>query len=314
MRENKKKQGMLLGNLILFCAMAPCAAPYALGSEMDEDGVRRLPAASGVRGGLVVHIGCGDRRLTAGLRAGEGYLVHGLDTDSANVEKARKYIRTKGLYGTVSVDTFDGKRLPYADNLVNLIVAEDLGDVSMDEATRVLAPLGVAVIGGKKTVKPWPEDIDEWTHYLHDATGNPVASDSVVGPPRRMQWTGGPRWARQHDHLASLTAMVSSGGRVFYIMDEGSRASILLPSKWTLVARDAFNGAILWKRPIETWVAHLFAFKSGPAYLPRRLVAVTDRVYVTLGRPCAGERIGRDVGQHDPDLSGNGRRWRSVSP
>ena len=45
----------------------------------------------------------------------------------------------------------DGERLPYTDNLVNLIVADNLGKLSMSEVMRVLAPNGVALIGGKKT-------------------------------------------------------------------------------------------------------------------------------------------------------------------
>ena len=98
-----------------------------------------------------------------------------------------------------------------------------------------------------------------------------------------MQWVGGPNWSRHHDHMASLSAMVSAGGRVFYIMDEGPRESILLPSQWSLIARDAFNGTLLWKRPIAEWNTQLWPLKSGPNQLPRRLVAVGDRVYVTLG-------------------------------
>ena len=110
--------------------------------------------------------------------------------------------------------------MPYIDNLVNLVVAEDLGKISMDEVMRVLAPNGVAYIQQEDgqwsmKTKPWPEKIDEWTHYLHDATGNPVANDLEVGPPRRLQWTGGPKWARHHDHMASLSALVSANGRIF---------------------------------------------------------------------------------------------------
>ncbi|UCD50138.1 MAG: PQQ-binding-like beta-propeller repeat protein, partial [Phycisphaerales bacterium] len=44
----------------------------------------------------------------------------------------------------------------------------------------------------------------------------------------------------------------------------------------------AFNGTVLWKRPLGKWFSHLWPLKSGPAQLPRRLVAVGDRVYVTL--------------------------------
>jgi len=243
--------------------------------------------ATGVKGGLIVHIGCGDGRLTAALRAGENFIVHGLDTTPANIRKAREYIQSLGLYGAVSVDHWNGRELPYIENLVNLVVSENLGEVPMDEVMRVLAPNGVAYIkkDGKwtKTVKQRPKEMDEWTHYLHDSTNNAVSRDSLIGPPRHFQWIGSPRWSRHHDRMASMSALVSSGGRIFYIMDEGPRFSILLPSKWFLIARDAFNGTILWKRPIEHWHTHLWPFKSGPAQLPRRLIAVKDKVYVTLG-------------------------------
>ncbi|MCU0874391.1 MAG: hypothetical protein MUE50_18815 [Pirellulaceae bacterium] len=93
-------------------------------------------------------------------------------------------------------------------------------------------------------VKPRPREIDDWTHYLYDAGGNAVSLDTVVAPPRHLQWVGSPAWTRNHDHMSSFTAMVSAGGRVFYIVDEGLRAEIQLPSKWMLIARDAFNGTI----------------------------------------------------------------------
>lgn len=243
--------------------------------------------ACDVQGGLIVHIGCGDGKLTAALCANDSYLVHGLDPDVKNIEKARKHIQSLKLYGKVSVDRLNGSRLPYIDNLVNLVVSEQLGRITMSEVMRVLAPNGAAYIkkDGRwtKTVKPRPKEIDEWTHYLHDATGNAVSHDQVVDPPAHLQWVGSPRWSRHHDRMASMSALVSANGRIFYIFDEGPTAIIQLPQERTLIARDAFNGTILWKRPIPSWHTHLWPFKSGPAHLPRRLVAVGDTVYVTLG-------------------------------
>jgi SAM-dependent methyltransferase len=254
-------------------------------SELEQS--RQILDASGVKGGLIVHVNCGDGKLTAALGANDSYLVHGLDAEAKNIEQARKHIQSLKLYGKVSVEQLRGNRLPYTDNLVNLIFSEQQIDVPMDEILRVLVPNGVAYIKKgsiwTKTVKPRPKEIDEWTHYMHDAGGNAVAHDSVVGPPRHLQWVGSPRWARHHDHIASMSALVSTGGRIFYIIDEGPKASIQLPPKWFLVARDAFNGTILWKQPILSWNTHLWPLKSGPAQLPRRLVAVGERVYVTLG-------------------------------
>ena len=255
--------------------------------DREERFAARIFAETGVRGGFVVHLGSGDGRLTAALRAGDGYRVHGLDRRSEQVDAARRRLRESGLQGTVSVDRLRGSRLPYVDGMVNLIVADGLQGVDATELTRVLTPNGVAYVRDgetwKKTVKPRPSTIDDWTHYLHDAGGNAVAHDSVVGPPRHLQWIGSPRWSRHHDRMASMSALVSAGGRIFYVMDEGSRVSIQLPPKWMLIARDAYNGTVLWKREIPSWHSHLWPLKSGPTQLARRLVAVGDTVYVTLG-------------------------------
>ncbi len=252
-----------------------------------ETSAKDILSATGIKGGLVVHLGCGDGKLTAALYANDSYLVHGLDNDPKSVAKARDYITSKGLYGKVSAEQWQGKDLPYNDNVVNLLVAEDLGDVSMDEVLRILCPEGVAYLKydgkWKKTTKPRPADIDEWTHFLHDADNNAVAKDARIATPNHLQWQAEPKRTRDHAAQASISAMTSSGGRIFYILDEGPTSIIHRPAKWKLIARDAFNGKLLWKRDIDSWITHLHYFRSGPAQLPRRLVSIGDRVYVTLG-------------------------------
>ncbi|NOZ20746.1 MAG: PQQ-binding-like beta-propeller repeat protein [Planctomycetes bacterium] len=267
-------------------ALALLALP-ALGHAQDA---AQILKTTGVKGGLIVHVGCGDGTLTAALHASDSTLVHGLDTDAGNIEKARKHIRSLGLGGKVSVAQWSGDRLPYVDNLVNLLVVSGECKAPKEEMLRVLAPSGVALfvnpqseIRNPKLVKPRPQNIDEWTHALHGPDNNAVANDEVVAPPCHLQWVAAPQWGRSHDHLASVSAVVSSAGRIFSIIDEGPVAAVALPSKWFLVARDAFSGVLLWKREVRPWEGHLRGFRSGPAELARRLVAVGDRVYVTLG-------------------------------
>ena len=238
---------------------------------------------SGVTGGLIVHIGCGDGKLTAELGAADGYLAQGLDTSQANVDKARKLFNDKGLNGKVTARTFDGKTLPYRDNVVNLIVSAG-ATVADKEITRVLAPKGVAIIDGKNRIKPRPSEIDEWTHYHHDPQGTMVGLDKTVAPLHGIQWMGSPKWLRNHDFMTGMHAMVTSNGRVFYVIDEGLRNHIFLPAKWVLIARDAFNGTVLWRRDLKDWHPQIWPLKSGPGQFPRRLVAVGDRVYVTFGQ------------------------------
>ena len=80
-----------------------------------------------------------------------------------------------------------------------------------------------------------------------------------------------------------MSAAVSANGRVFFIVDRAPLASIRFDSQWELVARDAFNGTLLWRKPIARWSDHLRHFRAGPVHLPRRLVASGDTVYVTPG-------------------------------
>ena len=84
--------------------------------------------------------------------------------------------------------------------------------------------------------------------------------------------------------MTAVNVMVSSNGRLISIVDEGPTALTgFLPSQWTLVARDAFNGVVLWRRPIGSWQPYNNPQRRMvPADLHRRLVADKDRVYVTL--------------------------------
>lgn len=252
------------------------------------DRARDIFERSRVQGGLIVHLGCGDGTLTTALCRNSAYVVHGLDANADAVGKARAHIHAQGFSGQVSAERFDGRRLPFVDNLVNLLVVSGEGDLSREEMIRVLAPDGVMISVPPSSFisqpyrKPRPRTMGEWTHYQFAAHNNSVGTDQLIGPPRHFQWSGGPLWSTAHENMASLNAMVSAGGRVFYIMDEGPRASSLLPADWQLVARDAFNGVILWKQPIKNWLTRHWPWKSGPAQMPRKLVAVGDKVYAPL--------------------------------
>ena len=268
--------------------MNVCVTVIVLAAAVVSADVTELAKSSGVKGGLVVHVGCGDGRQTAKLLLDEKYLVHGLDADEAKVRQARKNLLAMGLglYGRVSVAKYDGKHLPYTNDLVNLLIDSSGGSrasVAKAEILRVLVPGGVAIVGGKKLVKPWPAEIDEWTHYLHSPDNNAVAMDSRIDIPRTIQWVSGPRWGRSHEEMASMSAAVTAKGRIYYIVDEAPLAYIRFLGDWKLVARDAFNGTLLWKRDVSPWNDHLRHFRSGPVHLPRRLVAMGETVYVTPG-------------------------------
>ncbi len=261
---------------VLFCGLSSL---FAAEGNPSAERATAILRASGVQGGLVVHLNCGRGKLTAALCANDRFIVQGLARDEEAVAAARKHIGSLDLYGQVSVRQWSGGQLPYGDNLVNLLVVSDPASVERDEITRALCPGGVAVKLDSETGslkpetlfrKPRPDDIDDWTHYLHDAGNNAVAEDDRVGPPRHLQWKSGPTWSRSHEFSSSVQALISANGRLIGVIDEGIIGQPRgVPALWTLIARDAFNGVLLWKLPIDR-------------INPQALTAVGDNVYVTL--------------------------------
>ncbi|SVB85401.1 uncharacterized protein METZ01_LOCUS238255, partial [marine metagenome] len=273
-------------NKLNFSWLALLACPLLLSGNPAGD-ARSILAQSKVTGGLIVHLGCGTGELLAELGKDKRFLVHGLERDPSKLSAARESIRKNGSYGRVSAEHWiDSTRLPYSDNLVNLLVIEDSGELDDDEILRALRPLGTVLRrtdeGWKATGKEWPEDIDEWTHFMHGPDGNAVSTDKRVGPPRHLQWVGDPKFSRAHEQTASFSVAVTTRGRMFYVLDEAPAVDIRVPSQWSLIARDAFNGVILWKRPMGNWLNQFRRFRAGPANLPFRLVAKEDKVFVTM--------------------------------
>jgi len=106
-------------------------------------------------------------------------------------------------------------------------------------------------------------------------------------------------WLRSHETPSGFQAMVSGGGRTFYILDEGliGITDQRLPERWALLCRDAYNGRLLWRRPLESWgwpqwAPDRFASQDwttitgGRTVVPdenqRRLVVQGDRLFATL--------------------------------
>ncbi|MGD8499911.1 MAG: hypothetical protein PVJ86_04645, partial [Phycisphaerales bacterium] len=75
----KSAMAALAAFLFLYCV------PESAGAEDVAGSAREMLEASGVKGGLVVHLGCGGGSLTAALRANDSYLVNGLDTNPEKV-------------------------------------------------------------------------------------------------------------------------------------------------------------------------------------------------------------------------------------
>lgn len=80
-----------------------------------------------LKGGLVVVLGLDNPDLLADLAKEGSFVVQGLDTNPAKVEKTRTVIQAKGMYGDASANMFDGKTLPYAKGHVTRHTASQMG-------------------------------------------------------------------------------------------------------------------------------------------------------------------------------------------
>ena len=260
---------------------------FLAGSALGASGATYPDARAvmdGFDGGVVVHVGCQDGRNTLKLGQAGKWAVLGLDRDPDKIRAARERIVRAGRYGPVSAVVWRGEGLPFVDNSIDVILLDNGAKVALAECTRALRPGGKVHFqeGGvwRHLLKKRPRNTDEWTHALYDASGGSVSKDLVVGPPRRLQWNGGPTWTRHHEAVSGFQTMVAAAGRIFYLLDEGPKVSLFLPPDWQLTARNAYNGKILWKRPIKRWVSPLFRYKSGPTQMTRRIVAVGDRLFI----------------------------------
>jgi len=284
-RGSSRATCVSLGIVSVLGILLATTAPAALAGPAEE--AQQIASLADFHGGLVIHVGCGDGQLTAALRLADNCVVQGLETDAGRVETARAAIRELGVYGPVSVTHWNGKKLPYVDNLATLVVCEDPGAVPPGELVRVLRPFGATVVkrDGKwtATVKPQLPGTDQWEQHFRGADNNAVAQDTVVGPPRRYQWLGEPQWQRSHLAMPSINSMISTNGRLFTVEDLGSAEHPALPGKQALVARDAYNGVVLWRVIFSDWHPIYIRNKEMPVQIQRRLVAVGDVVYCTPG-------------------------------
>jgi outer membrane protein assembly factor BamB len=265
-------------------AAAASFAPAGEASGPEAAAAKAVLEASGVKGGLCLHLGCGrdgSAGLTAALAEGSELLVHGLALDDAALSRARAAIDSRGVAGRALAEKLSEKALPYLPDLARVVVVEDLAalaasGISKDEVLRVLAPGGAlcTLEGGKwtATVKPRPKDMDEWTHPHHGPDNNLVSADRTLVFPIGYRWIEGV--PMNMGGWASTRAVVSSGGRVFTISVNqlGSKTK-----GGVLAARDAWSGLPLWRAECEA--------VYGGAELDWRnvwpLVATERRVYST---------------------------------
>ncbi len=248
------------------------AASAAAQAPTADEVLRKAPVSRGI----AVVVGDAEGRLALELARQSQLTLLVLSPDAASAAKTCQAVYQAGLYGNrVFVDRLRGGRIGLADNLADLVVL--LGSQTgaeprptKGEVLRVLRPQGVAWAGTETWVKPFPEGIDEWTHHYHRADNNPQSQDRLARAPYLTQYIAEPRYA------PAPQAAVAAGGRIF--MAFGHVAWHQREEPWlnTLVAMNAFNGTILWKRPL---VPGIMVDRST-------MIATGDMLYLADDKSC----------------------------
>ncbi|MCH5377828.1 MAG: PQQ-binding-like beta-propeller repeat protein, partial [Planctomycetes bacterium] len=285
-----------MGKFITARMLTTWAVISVLAGSVAAADVSEMITKGNITGGLVAQVGACDPLLLKGI--GQRFHVRLITPDAESAAAALKSVAEAGLQGQFTVDTAPTERLPFADRVLNTLVILDDNGIPAEEQWRVLAPRGLLIElkngTWTATVKPVPDTIDDWTHFLYDASGNAVSKDREVASPRSFRWYAPPKHLRSHNYSSSFTGLVSAGGRVFYILDEGTFLFDKggTTEEFSLIARDAFNGALLWKKALEGYGQPYYEDVSGqavndfvwrtPLSMNRRLVAVDGRVYAAL--------------------------------
>ena len=296
------------GGLLWFaCVLLGCSEAWAAESG-GKLSAKAIVEASGTGRGLCVHLDFSDSSLLLEMAQAGEFVVHGLSSDRETVRKARTLIQSRRRYGEVSVEYSDLSFLPYADNLVNVLVADNVPvllekALPLTEILRVVRPGGIVVLGGvlskrRESVqeklraggrdfvvlkqnedsltirKTWPEDLDHWTHYRYDGGQSKVSRDRRLGPPYGYRWITGPTWpVNGPKQSSSNRGMLSVNGVIYYATTNVPANAKKHPRRernryaaYCLLARDAFNGTLLWYRPVIEYEKNMDIVREGEDY------------------------------------------------
>ena len=269
---------------ILISCLQPVVAAVAQPAEIGKKTIDMILGATWTKKGICVQIGCCDGTLTSEIASVGQWVVQALDKDSARVDKARAALQSKGLYGQASVDVGGFDRLPYEDNLIDLVVVDDLPQalgqkLALTEVARILTPNGTAAFGGigagdrnalqfklealglKPTTTPadtpgWvvvcklrDPKMDEWPQWRHDSGAGNVSQDALFGYGQQFRWVAEP-FNSNGPFLVGVYGLRAANNRiVYYQMDWDPNGKDVV---YWLMCRNAYNGTLLWRRPLPT--------------------------------------------------------------
>ncbi|MGE4551341.1 MAG: hypothetical protein AAEJ57_08115, partial [Opitutales bacterium] len=204
---------------------------------------------------------------------GSELTVYFQSPDTSELISLREAADEAGLLGRrIFVEKGGWAKIHLASNLADALVVAPAASESVNEKEfmRALRPGGVALLGNKRITAPPNEETDSWSHPYHGPDNNPQSTDKIARAPYLTQFVAEPKFSPMPQ------VSVGAGGRIFkafgHIAHKANQNAVLN----TLVCVNAYNGTILWKRPL----------RKGYMIHRNTMVATTDALYMADDESC----------------------------
>jgi len=254
--------------------------------------------------GIAALVGDREARLAVELARASELLVYVQFDGPEQLAAARRALDDAGLLNRrVYVEHGPDAHIGLADNLADVAVAcnADLSRAGQSELLRVVRPGGKAWLAGKMLTKPQPEGVDDWSHPYHGPDNNPQSKDRLARAPYLTQFIAEPKFC------PSPAITVASGGRIFRACGHQAHKANQNAMLNTLLAVNAYNGTILWKRPL----------REGFMVLRNTMIATPDTLYLADDQSCqlldtAAGRLRGEIRSPDPEADGSVWKWMAL--
>jgi len=283
-------------------------------TEFYRKAAERIITDSGITKGYALVLECNTGRLAYELAQRTDLKIVGLEKDPHKRQAAQQKLEQAGLLGArVVVEPWSIEDLP--PYFANLITSEGMltsGRVSVarEQLGHVLRPYGGMIVAGFPDSetdsqkwftfeRPALEGATGWTQQYGNPQNTACSNDETVKGPLGLLWYGEPGSQQMVERHAKAQSPLAMDGRLFVQGEE------------VVMAYDAFNGALLWRREIPGAVRARADIDGG------NLVLTEDALYVAANDLChrLDPATGETVRQYSVPEAADGaaRRWGYVS-
>jgi outer membrane protein assembly factor BamB/SAM-dependent methyltransferase len=286
-----------VGLAIVFGALVNAWSTPVSGDEASVELAKALVVSAGQTRGVCAILGCDDQVALEVARASE-MLIHVWAPEQDQIRQLRHQARQAGM----ALDRFSAtageiERLPYADNMIDLVVVTNasarlMTQLDVSEVMRVLRPEGVAIIGKAMRSSGGDvsqEELQRWSSDSELTAETPDALEAIGTwiqlrkpiPANTGEWT---HWEHAPDnnpvsqdqviqapyltqflahpmYIGMPSITTAAGGRTFLAVGHIAHHRREWSTLYQLIARNGYNGAILWQRKLpEGYLVHRSAF------------------------------------------------------